>query len=621
MAKRNDFWVSAKILLRYKRQLAVAFVGVVISSGCFGAGLSLSLPILQLFFRDQQTLPQIVNHYLGDPSRPLWLQQFAANLVPYLPEDPFRGFALTMLVLGVLTLVGSAGRYLHEFFAITVAYRGAMIWRDRLFCRLIYAPVVHTLSFGAADYQSRIVVDCHVLVRSYQAILGRSVTQIAQGAAALGVAFIFSPALSLLAALGAPIIFILLNRFGRVIRRASRRALTEIGRLLGDLKESLGALPVVKAHSAEGYERRGFRRINKAVFREQMGMRRARALASPVVETVTAWGIFGIAVVAAWFVFRSKNPVNPEVLFATVGSLIAAGLSIKPLTTLHNDLKEADAAATRMLEVLRIPVEPIAPEIRNSHAALPRHHHDIRFQTVRFRYPARDHDAPAVDGVDLVVPFGQTTAIVGPNGSGKSTLLSLLPRLLEPQEGRIFIDGVDVATVNLRSLRGQIALVSQQSVIFSGTIADNIAYGRRHESRDRVIAAAQAAFADEFIRQLPLGYDTMLGEEGSGLSGGQRQRLCIARAILRDPAILILDEATSQIDADSEAKISQAIRHFRRGRTTFIIAHRLSTVIDADVILVMDRGRVVAQGTHTQLLESSPLYRNLAQNQLQASAV
>jgi ABC-type multidrug transport system fused ATPase/permease subunit len=185
----------------------------------------------------------------------------------------------------------------------------------------------------------------------------------------------------------------------------------------------------------------------------------------------------------------------------------------------------------------------------------------------------------------------------------------------------VLIDGADIAAVNLRSLRAQIAVVTQQSVLFEDSIAGNITYGRRYEPMTRVVAAAQAAFADDFIAALPRGYQTPLGEGGSGLSGGQRQRLCIARAILRDPAILVLDEATSQIDADSEAKINQALRHFRHGRTTFIIAHRLSTVVDADLIVVMDAGRIVAQGTHAQLLEGSAAYRTLTLTQLQPHGV
>ena len=246
---------------------------------------------------------------------------------------------------------------------------------------------------------------------------------------------------------------------------------------------------------------------------------------------------------------------------------------------------------------------------------LERHHESIEFEAVSYSY--RGQQTPAIDGVSLKVEHGQTVAIVGGNGSGKTTLLNLLPRLTSPNRGRVLIDGTDIAGVNLKAFRRQLAVVPQQSVLFEGTIADNIAYGQLDAKRDEIESASQAAFAHDFVSTLPDGYDTVLGEGGSGLSGGQKQRLCIARAILRDPAVLILDEATSQIDADSEAKINRALNSFRAGRTTFIIAHRLSTVIDCDMIVVMDAGKIVGRGTHAQLLERCGVYRTLTHTQLQ----
>ncbi|MFW6033262.1 MAG: ABC transporter ATP-binding protein, partial [Phycisphaeraceae bacterium] len=292
------------------------------------------------------------------------------------------------------------------------------------------------------------------------------------------------------------------------------------------------------------------------------------------------------------------------------------GASFRPLANLNNDLQEAAAAASRIREVLELPVEP---NVRGSHRegrpVLPRHRESVRFDHVSYHYPGSE--TPALEGVDLEVAHGENIAIVGPNGAGKSTLLNLLPRLNEPSAGRVLIDGKDIAKVSLRSLRRQIAVVTQQTVLFEGTIAENVAYGQRHIPRERVVTAAKAAYAHEFIDRLPAGYDTHLGEGGAGLSGGQKQRLAIARAILRDPAILILDEATSQIDAESEARINRALAEFREGRTTFVIAHRLSTVVDADRIVVMVDGQIADQGTHGELLGRCPVYQTLTQTQLQ----
>ncbi|MEM6459650.1 MAG: ATP-binding cassette domain-containing protein, partial [Planctomycetota bacterium] len=246
------------------------------------------------------------------------------------------------------------------------------------------------------------------------------------------------------------------------------------------------------------------------------------------------------------------------------------------------------------------------------------HRREIVFEDVWYRYPGAEAERFAVEAVDLTVAYGQSVAIVGTNGSGKSTLMNLLPRLTEPTRGRVLVDGVDIAGVSLRSLRGQLAAVTQQSVMFAGSIADNIAYGRRHTPRQDIVAAAKAASAHGFVMSLPDGYDTKLGEGGKGLSGGQRQRLCIARAILRDPAVLILDEATSQIDAESEAQITEAVNRAKRGRTTFVIAHRLSTVVDCDQIVVMDAGRIIDRGTHEQLLGRCAIYQTLVRTQLAA---
>jgi ABC-type multidrug transport system fused ATPase/permease subunit len=382
--------------------------------------------------------------------------------------------------------------------------------------------------------------------------------------------------------------------------------------MLKGLHSAYTALAIIKAQNAEGYERRRFGRVNRRLFAEQMAMRQARALSSPVIEMLAMVGVMGTATIAAWYFF--KQGVGADRFMAVLFALAAAGASLKPITQVHTQIKEADAAAGRVLGVLRLPQEPVHHRTRRSLPQLARHTREIRYEGVRFAYPGADVDA--LRQVDFAVPFGRTTAIVGANGSGKTTLLSLLPRLREPRAGRVFIDDVDIADVNLRSLREQISVVTQQTILFEGTIAENIAYARPTTPIGRIVEAARLASAHEFIVQLPQGYDTALGEGGEGLSGGQRQRLAIARAVLNDPTILILDEATSQIDAESEAKINQALRNVRRGRTTFVIAHRLSTVREAGLILVLQDGEIVERGSHEELIASPGIYRDIYQLQL-----
>ena len=619
MMKRSAFWKTTLELLRYKKQLVVALTGAVVSAACFGAGLSMLLPVFKLFFdgnvlkAGNHPLRVLVNNALVRDDAAAWKTHLAAWLNGHIPESVFWSFVLIMGVIAVLTVVGSTGRYVHELLSITITQQVAVNWRDRLFRKLIDAPVSYFLGQNASDHASRAMFDSGVLARGHLAVLGKALPEVLKGAAAVGVALWLDVRLTMMALVAAPLSGIVLYRFGRVIEKASRRALQEQAGMLKAVNEVLGALHVIKTHGAEGYERRRFRRLNRRLFDEQMKMRQARAMASPVIETLGMFCVLIAALVAAWYVFQQN--VDPAAFLLVLIALGAAGASLKPLTALHVQIKEADAAAKRMIEGSLIGAEPISPTDRAGLPVLAKHHASISFRDVSYAY--RGQDVPALRGVSLDVQHGQTVAIVGGNGSGKTTLLNLLPRLTEPTSGRVLIDGVDVAGVNLKALRRQIAVVPQQSVLFEGTITANIAYGLLDAKQSEIESAARSAYAHDFVATLPKGYDTVLGEGGSGLSGGQKQRLCIARAILRDPAILILDEATSQIDADSEAKINRAMDAFRAGRTTFIIAHRLSTVVDCDLIVVMDAGLIVDSGTHAELLDRCEIYRTLTHTQLQ----
>ena len=619
--KRDAFWTTATELLHYRKQLMLAGLGVTVSAACFGAGLMMLIPIFTLFFDAEaiaagvHPLHQMIEQRIAtEDGFAAGLRNTLANwLSANTPTDEFYSFVLIAIIIAVFTIIGSAGRYLHQIEIITITQHQAVRWRDRLFTRLIYAPVDHFLGAAASDHASRIIVDTNVLARGHQAILGKAVAEALKAFAAVCVAFVTDWKITMLALVAAPIIAVLMRKFGKVIRRASKRMLSEQASMLKMLNETLSGLSVVKAHDAEGYERRNFRGLNKRIFAQQMKMRSVRAMSSPIVETVSLIGVLVAGTIATYLVFRMDVP--PTNFAVVLSSLAVAAMSLKPLTTLHVEIKEADAAAARILEAHDVPTEAIEFEERSKLPTLPRHHDSIRIESVCYRYPRGERDA--LQHVSLDIPFDGDFAIVGPNGSGKSTLLNLVPRFFDPSEGRVLIDGRDIREVNLRSLREQIGIVTQQTVLFEGTIAQNIAYGREWTNRQLIEAAAEAAFADEFIDTLPDGYDTMLGEGGSGLSGGQRQRLCIARTVLRNPAIMIFDEATSQIDADSEAKIVQALKLLREGRTTLTIAHRLSTVIDADCIVVMDQGQIIDQGSHETLLARCDVYRLLTQTQLQ----
>ncbi|HRV20133.1 MAG TPA: ATP-binding cassette domain-containing protein, partial [Anaerohalosphaeraceae bacterium] len=282
----------------------------------------------------------------------------------------------------------------------------------------------------------------------------------------------------------------------------------------------------------------------------------------------------------------------------------------RKVSDVWNFIQQANAAAERVFAVID---EPREPEVPGAFDLKPLQK-DIVFEDIAFTYPGSLQ--PALKGVNLTVPAGKTVAVVGPNGSGKTTLVNLIPRFFEPDSGRILIDGQDIHKASLASLRDQISLVTQQVVTFNDTIANNIAYSKPGASMDEIVRAAKMAYAHEFIEPLPDGYNTLIGESNAGFSGGQLQRIVIARAILKNPKILIFDEAMSQIDADSEAKIHAALEAIMKDRTCFLIAHRFSTVISADFIVVMDGGRIAAQGRHEELMASCGLYKRLYETQL-----
>jgi ABC-type multidrug transport system fused ATPase/permease subunit len=374
-------------------------------------------------------------------------------------------------------------------------------------------------------------------------------------------------------------------------------------RLTARLHESFAAIRLIKSFAREPYETsRVFGAADEAI-RARVLLSTREAIFSLVIGSLTVIGSTLVIIVGGWLVIRGR---------LTVGTLLVAlaylGFVYGPLSGIANTtttIHQALAGAGRVREILAL-----TPEGHEEPAAVPAplFRGAVRFEHVSFQYDNRT----VLADVDFEVRPGELLALVGPSGAGKTTLVSLIPRLYEPTAGRILIDGNDIVHMRLADLRRQIAIVQQEAPVMSGTVLDNLRYGRLDATRAEIDAAVRAANADEFIGRLESGYDTPLGESGAGLSGGQRQRLSMARAFLRDAPILILDEPTAALDAISEEAVFTALRRLRTGRTTFVIAHRLSTIRDADRILVMDQGRIVDEGTHATLLASSSLYRRLA---------
>jgi ATP-binding cassette, subfamily B, bacterial MsbA len=396
-------------------------------------------------------------------------------------------------------------------------------------------------------------------------------------------------------------------RIGRRMRRVSANTQIEIGLLTTLLSQTFQGARHVKAYGMEAYEEGRAATLFERIFKLVDRANRTRSRASPMME---ALGGAAVAVVIAYGGYQViNNARTPGAFFSFITALLLAYQPLKSLANLNASLQEGLAAAQRVFEVL-----DVEPEIRDLPDAVPLHvaGGEIRFDDVRFGY--QPHTV-ALDGISLTIPAGSTVALVGPSGAGKSTVLNLIPRFYDVSSGSIAIDGQDVRSVTLPSLRGALALVAQEASLFDDTVRANIAYGRLSASDAEIEAAAAAAGADRFIAELPQGYDTLVGEHGMRLSGGQRQRLAIARAMLKDAPILLLDEATSALDNESERQVQAALRRLMRGRTTLVIAHRLSTIVGADLICVMDRGRIVESGKHAQLLARGGLYARLYETQ------
>ena len=402
--------------------------------------------------------------------------------------------------------------------------------------------------------------------------------------------------------------------FGRRVRKLSRASQDRAADSSAIAAEVLNAIPVVQSYTAEGRESARFTQANGNAFDTAIRRTKARSflVAFIIIATSAAllWGLYqGTQAVA-------QGRISAGHLGQTVVYVIILASAFAVLGEVYGDLLRAAGATERLMELLATR-SPIASPAQPTLAALPHAGSAVAFEGLRFHYPSRPLQS-ALDDFSLSVRAGQTVAIVGPSGAGKSTVFQLLLRFYDPQTGRILLDGVDTRTLSLEDLRGRIGIVPQEAVIFSSSALENIRYGKPSATDAEVHAAASAAFADDFIRQLPQGYDTFLGERGVRLSGGQRQRIAIARAMLKNPPLLLLDEATSALDAESERMVQAALESAMRGRTTLVIAHRLATVQKADHIVVLDHGRLIEQGTHAELVAKGGVYAGLAALQFNA---
>lgn len=419
----------------------------------------------------------------------------------------------------------------------------------------------------------------------------------------IGLMFYQSLPLALIAFFVFPLAVFPVLRLGRRMRKISDSTQQQLGAFAAQLDETFHGVRMVKAYGREEHEVRRARTIIERLYKLYFKASRVQALASPIMELLTGASV----AVIVWYGGAQviAGTTTPGAFFSFIAAMVSAYKPAKTLVTLNNSLQEGMAAASRLFAVL-----DSVPVIRDKPGAQPLalKNGAIEFRDAVFHYAP---GAGGIEGITLSVPAGKTVALVGHSGSGKSTLVNLLLRFYDLESGSIAIDGQDIRDVTISSLRAVMSLVSQEIVLFDDTVRANIAYGRMDASEEEIVRAATMAAADEFIREMPQGYDTVIGPHGVRLSGGQRQRLAIARAMLKNAPILLLDEATSSLDNTSERIVQQALENLMRDRTTLVVAHRLTTIRGADIIYVLDRGRIVESGTHTTLMQHSGVYYDL----------
>ncbi len=408
--------------------------------------------------------------------------------------------------------------------------------------------------------------------------------------------------LALIAMVVFPLTVYPIAKFGQKFRKASTGTQVTMGSLTSMLQETISGTRIVKAFGMEAYEGRRFSKENEDFFRLSMKLVSIRAISSPFMEFLGGFGIAAIVFYGGYQVIEGIS--TPGTFFSFMTALVMLYEPIKRLTNVNNTIQQGISAAVRVFGVM-----DITPGIRNRESAieLPRISRGIEIKDVTFSYD----DEPVLKNINLDVKAGEVVAFVGMSGGGKTTLVNLIPRFYDVTEGKILIDGYDIRDVTIESLRRQVGIVTQQTILFNDTVRNNIAYGDIQKSEEEIISAAKAANAYQFIQNLPKGFETVIGEQGARLSGGEKQRLSIARALLKDAPILILDEATSSLDTESEMEVQGALENLMKGRTTLVIAHRLSTISHANRIIVLVAGKIIEEGTHDTLLAKKGEYSKL----------
>lgn len=506
-----------------------------------------------------------------------------------------------VMVVGVASLKGCS-MYVQRYFVQTSGQLALRDMRNALYHHLVKLSMRFYSKTSVGVLMSRILNDVNVMQAVVSDVLVSAMRDSVTLVALIGVAMYTDWKMALISLLVLPAVGAPVALIGKRIKSYSRRGQQAMGELTSVLEQSFSGIKVIKSFSAEEREDKSFQEANQSYYNFLRKIFKYDSGSSPIIEVLSS---FGVAAVLWYGLDRAlSGAMSQGELFSVLAAILLMYAPLKRLTRVNNQIQQAIAAAERVFTILD---EPNDVENRKNALAVDRLQGHVAFNNVTFAY----ENEAVLKNFNLQVAPGEVVALVGPSGAGKSTLVGLLSRFYDPISGEIMVDGHDLRALTQESLRNNLALVDQETFLFNDTIMANIRYGSPNATNEQVEEAARLAFAEEFIKLLPDGYETDIGNRGLNISGGQRQRICIARAILKDAPLLLLDEATSALDTESEAKVQMALSNLMKGRTTLVIAHRLSTIMHADKIVVMDKGEICQVGTHQELLNAGGLYRKL----------
>jgi subfamily B ATP-binding cassette protein MsbA len=602
----------------YWKQLITSVIFTFLFAVFNGLSVYLTIPLLDTLFQETPRTEQVQETQPLSESTsilPDWVQNLKEDVARAFNNFVLSGskidalMRICFLVLITFLLKNITG-YTQAYFMAHVEYGAMKDLRDEAYSHLHQLPMSYFKKERVGNLISRFTNDVNIVQSSITAAFSNLIKEPLTIIVFLGIALSISWQLTLVAFIVLPFSMLIIGWIGLKLRRQSTVVQEKIADITSILQETISAVKIVKAFGMEKYENRKFTRETHTFFRMMLKIVRIRNIASPVTEFLSV--LVGVFIIYYGGVMvLQQDSLKASEFLGFLFAIFQMMPPIKELTSVNNRIQEASAAGERIFEIL-----DTKPSIKNKPGAnnISGFRNKIELENVFFSY--EDSIEPVLKDISFVAKRGEVIALVGPSGGGKSTLVDLLPRFHDPDAGKIYIDGMDIKDVMIEDLRNLMGIVTQETYLFNETVRNNIAYGREDYPMEKIIEAAKTANAHNFIMELPKGYDTIIGERGTKISGGQRQRISIARALVKNPEIMIFDEATSALDNESELLVQEAIERMMKNRTTFVIAHRLSTIRHATRIIVIDYGRIIQQGKHNELLaDEKGLYRKLYEMQ------